>query len=136
MTTPLAIDFLVLQCAELQQLQLDAMSEPTTPTLPTSPSLSRKTWQNNLTNKAHVAETSLAISDGLWRSLTISWDVFGRMVPLRSVAPPLGASPSRGIRPSRLEHSWMRIFANVNAATCCDQPSHLQPPLSMFANMK
>ena len=65
------------QCAELQQLQLDAMSEPTTPTLPTSPSLSRKTWQNNLTNKAHVAETSLAISDGLWRSLTISDDLMG-----------------------------------------------------------
>ena len=67
LTTPLAI-FLVLQCAELQQLQLDAMSEPTTPTLPTSPSLSRKTWQNNLTNKsnkAHVAETSLTISDDL-----------------------------------------------------------------------
>ena len=56
------------QCAELQQLQLDAMSEPTTPMLPTSPSLSRKTWQNNLTNKsnkAHVAETSLTISDNL-----------------------------------------------------------------------
>ena len=66
LTTPLAI-FLVLQCAELQQLQLDAMSEPTTPTLPTSPSVSRKTWQNNLTSKAHVAETrrSLTISDDL-----------------------------------------------------------------------
>jgi hypothetical protein len=64
LTTPLAI-FPVLQCAELQQLQLDAMSEPTTPTLPTSPSLFRKTWQNNLTNKAHVAETSLTISDDL-----------------------------------------------------------------------
>jgi len=66
LTTPLAI-FLVLQCAELQQLQLDAMSEPTTPTLPTSPSLFRKTWQNNLTSKAHVAETrrSLTISDDL-----------------------------------------------------------------------
>ena len=79
---------------------------------------------------------SLTISGDLWRSLTISWDSFERMVPLRSVAPPLGVSLSRGIRPSRLEHSWMRIFANVNAATCCDQPSHLQPPLSMFANMK
>ena len=86
-------------------------------------------------NKSRDLWRSLTVSGDLWRSLTISWDSFERMVPLRSVAPPLGVSPSRGIRPSRLEHSWMRIFA-INAATCCDQPSHLQPPLSMFSNLK
>ena len=114
-------------------------------------------WRNERTYNTHATNESFFVQENmakqsdqqiqqstrcrneshdLWRSLTISWDVFGRMVPLRAAAPPLGVSPSRGIRPSRLEHSWMRIFANVNAATCCDQPSHLQPPLSMFANMK
>ena len=126
MTTPLAIDFLVLQCAELQQLQLDAMSEPTTPTLPTSPSLSRKTWQNNLTNKAHVAETSLAISDGLWRSLTISDDLMGC---IRTY----GASSCSCATSWSFSESWDPAFqtraqldADLCKCQCCDM---LRPTL-------
>jgi hypothetical protein len=55
LTTPLAIDFLVLQCAALQQLLLDATSGPTTPRgQRVLLFLANITKHNTLTNKAHV----------------------------------------------------------------------------------
>ena len=105
-------------------------------------------WRNERTYNTHATNESFFVQENmakqsdqqstrcrneshdLWRSHGMYSDVWCLFVQLRHLLEFLR------VEGSRLEHSWMRIFANVNAATCCDQPSHLQPPLSMFSNMK